>query len=210
MHRLASRDKLMSREGIPVEGVACVPARWSLSATTLPGRTPATTTMPPCDEAVGPRVDSSCRSFDFTLHFEDLLFSIAPNAVLLVLVAQPVARLLRAQTIVKRTKAVTFKAVRPSVVSLSTCKLILLHLGTLFRPFSMSDYLSRPQIAATPAGHPYFHRGGCACYSEHHRRRQSLLAPASPFRATLSTTGHLLCHHFPAEHSTRQEPVAGT
>ncbi|KAF2444598.1 putative multidrug resistance-associated protein [Karstenula rhodostoma CBS 690.94] len=64
---------------------------------------------PTCDNAIGPRVDPSCRSFDFTLYFEDLCFSIAPNAVLLILVALPIARLLRAQNIVKRTKPVAFK-----------------------------------------------------------------------------------------------------
>ncbi|KAK7181162.1 ABC transporter [Paraphaeosphaeria sporulosa] len=80
--------------------------------------------MPLCDAAIGPRVDPSCRSFDFTLYFEDVSFSIAPNAILLVLVALPIARLLRGQSIVKRTKAVTFKAAVYS--TLLTCQTIFL------------------------------------------------------------------------------------
>lgn len=64
-----------------------------------------------CDSEFGPRVDPSCRSFDFTLYFQDILFAVAPNAVLLVLVSLPIVRLSRAQDVVKRTKLAAAKAV---------------------------------------------------------------------------------------------------
>jgi hypothetical protein len=71
--------------------------------------------MSPCDESIGPRVEQSCRSFDFTLSFQDLYFSIVPYAALLVLVALPIARLLRAPNVIKRTKLVAIKGVSRSV-----------------------------------------------------------------------------------------------
>jgi len=67
--------------------------------------------MSQCDQAIYPRVDPFCRSFDFTLYFQDLFLAVAPNAVLLVLLVLPVARLLRAQDVVRRTKSVAVKAV---------------------------------------------------------------------------------------------------
>ncbi|KAJ4287156.1 hypothetical protein N0V90_012554 [Kalmusia sp. IMI 367209] len=84
--------------------------------------------MSHCDQAVGPRVDPSCRSFDFTLYFQDLFFAIIPNAVLLVLLVLPVARLLRAQDVVRRTKSVAVKAAL--YILLFTCQTIFLALRT--------------------------------------------------------------------------------
>ncbi|KAK6211651.1 ABC transporter [Colletotrichum tabaci] len=47
------------------------------------------------DWAFGPRVHTDCRSFDFTLQFEDVLFACLPSALFLLLVPPRVAQLLR-------------------------------------------------------------------------------------------------------------------
>lgn len=39
--------------------------------------------MASCDARFGPQVDTTCRSFDFTLYFEDLILSMIPSAILL-------------------------------------------------------------------------------------------------------------------------------
>ncbi|ORY16438.1 ABC transporter [Clohesyomyces aquaticus] len=77
-----------------------------------------------CDQAIGPRVEPSCRSFDFTLYFQDLFFAITPNAVLLTLLALPVVRLLRTQDVVKRSKSVAVKAA--IYVAIFTCQTVFL------------------------------------------------------------------------------------
>ncbi|KAF3798626.1 ABC transporter FUM19 [Colletotrichum gloeosporioides] len=47
------------------------------------------------DWAYGPRVHTGCRSFDFTLQFEDIIFSCLPSAFFLLLVPPRVVQLLR-------------------------------------------------------------------------------------------------------------------
>ncbi|KAK7997810.1 hypothetical protein PG989_005850 [Apiospora arundinis] len=47
------------------------------------------------DRSFGPRVHSECRSFDFTLQFEDILFACLPSAMLILLAPSKVALLLR-------------------------------------------------------------------------------------------------------------------
>ncbi|RYP65462.1 hypothetical protein DL770_008992 [Monosporascus sp. CRB-9-2] len=121
--------------------------------------------MSHCDQAIGPRVDPSCRSFDFTLYFQDLLFAITPNAVLLVLLVLPVARLLRAQDVVRRTKSVAVKAAL--YVVLFTCQTIFLALRSrqpqLHTPASVAaDVLA---VVATLAA-------ASLSWLQHHRSEQ--------------------------------------
>lgn len=49
------------------------------------------------DGAFGPRVDPACRSFDFTLQFEDIFFACLPAAVFLLLLPTRIAPLLLSQ-----------------------------------------------------------------------------------------------------------------
>ncbi|RYP12551.1 hypothetical protein DL765_007253 [Monosporascus sp. GIB2] len=121
--------------------------------------------MSHCDQAIGPRVDPSCRSFDFTLYFQDLFFAITPNAVLLALLVLPVARLLRAQDVVRRTKSVAVKAAL--YVVLLACQTIFLALRSrqpqLHTPASVSaDVLA---VVATLAA-------GSLSWLQHHRSEQ--------------------------------------
>ncbi|KAF2253629.1 putative multidrug resistance-associated protein [Trematosphaeria pertusa] len=134
--------------------------------------------MSHCDESIGPRVDPSCRSFDFTLYFQDLFFSTTPNAILLVLLVLPVARLLRAQDIVRRTKSVAVKAAL--YVVLFTCQTIFLALRCrqpqLHTPASVAtDVLA---IVATLAA-------ASLSWLQHHRSEQPS-APLAIFFALIS------------------------
>jgi hypothetical protein len=67
--------------------------------------------MSHCDQVIGPRVNPSCRAFDFTLYFQDLFFAITPNALLLLLLILPVVSLVKARDVVRRTRLVAIKAV---------------------------------------------------------------------------------------------------
>lgn len=164
--------------------------------------------MSHCDESIGPRVDPSCRSFDFTLYFQDLFFSTTPNAILLVLLVLPVARLLRAQDIVRRTKSVAVKAVSKQAHPASSCSytprlIIFENPGSVCCAIYLSDNLSGPQMPAAAAAHPCLCRNRCARHRGHPRRRQPLMAPAPPLRAAIGTSRHLLCPHLPAQCRTR-------
>ena len=50
---------------------------------------------PGSDQVFGPRVDVSCRSFDFTLEFEDIVFACLPAAILLFVLPSKLLVLLR-------------------------------------------------------------------------------------------------------------------
>ncbi|EQB45580.1 ABC transporter [Colletotrichum gloeosporioides Cg-14] len=50
------------------------------------------------DQSFGPRVNPECRSFDFTLQFEDILFACIPSAVLILLAPTRIVHLLRQAT----------------------------------------------------------------------------------------------------------------
>ncbi|OAA60152.1 ABC transporter, transmembrane domain, type 1 [Cordyceps fumosorosea ARSEF 2679] len=54
-----------------------------------------------CDGKFGPRVDTACRSFDFTLYFEDVVLSAVPNSIFILLAIISSIVLLRQQGIVK-------------------------------------------------------------------------------------------------------------
>ncbi|KAM3550366.1 hypothetical protein ARSEF4850_008382 [Beauveria asiatica] len=57
--------------------------------------------MESCDAQFGPRVDTVCRSFDFTLSFEDAVLSAVPNAIFVLIAILPLINLLRQPSIVK-------------------------------------------------------------------------------------------------------------
>ncbi|XWW94251.1 hypothetical protein V2A60_002194 [Cordyceps javanica] len=59
--------------------------------------------MASCDARFGPRVDTVCRSFDFTLYFEDVVFGAVPNAVFIVIAVIAAVGLFRQQNIVKHS-----------------------------------------------------------------------------------------------------------
>ncbi|KAK7450770.1 ABC transporter [Colletotrichum acutatum] len=51
------------------------------------------------DRSFGPRVDHQCRSFDFTLFFEDVFFACLPSALLLLLVSPPLISMRRRRVV---------------------------------------------------------------------------------------------------------------
>ncbi|KAM3513105.1 hypothetical protein MY11210_003217 [Beauveria gryllotalpidicola] len=57
--------------------------------------------MESCDAQFGPRVDTVCRSFDFTLYFEDAVLSAVPNAIFVLIAMLPLTSMLRQPNIVK-------------------------------------------------------------------------------------------------------------
>jgi hypothetical protein len=59
------------------------------------------TCSPTSDRIFGPRVDPTCRAFDFTLYFEDILFACLPTAVFLTLLPFHI-------TVLTRSPAVCF------------------------------------------------------------------------------------------------------
>ncbi|OJJ45854.1 hypothetical protein ASPZODRAFT_98811 [Penicilliopsis zonata CBS 506.65] len=75
----------------------------------------------PSDNSFGPRVDPDCRSFDFTLLFEDAFFALAPAALFLLLVPSRLQRLWRAPV---KSSSYRLAVIKLSILSV----LFLLHL----------------------------------------------------------------------------------
>ncbi|KDN69811.1 putative ABC transporter [Colletotrichum sublineola] len=70
------------------------------------------------DWAFGPRVHTDCRSFDFTLQFEDVIFSCLPSALFILLAPPRVAQLLRQPaTFPTRSRLLACKLVYPAAQS---------------------------------------------------------------------------------------------
>jgi hypothetical protein len=63
------------------------------------------------DNQFGPRVLSQCRSFDFTLLFEDAIFALLPAALFLVLAAFRAPVLIRGPVKVTSHRLATWKLV---------------------------------------------------------------------------------------------------
>ncbi|KAJ6784421.1 hypothetical protein PWT90_09986 [Aphanocladium album] len=72
--------------------------------------------MAPYDAQFGPRVDTACRPFDFTLYFEDIILSIAPNATFLLVATVSSIALLRKQSIVKTSPLLAMKMATLSIL----------------------------------------------------------------------------------------------
>lgn len=65
------------------------------------------------DRSFGPRVDSDCRSFDFTLRFEDIFFGCLPSALFILLAPSRIGLLLRQPAAFSlRSKLLAAKLVR--------------------------------------------------------------------------------------------------
>ncbi|KAM3469416.1 hypothetical protein MY5147_007062 [Beauveria neobassiana] len=67
--------------------------------------------MESCDTQFGPRVDTVCRSFDFTLYFEDAVLSAVPSAIFILIAMVPLIRILRQPSIVKSSYLLGLKLV---------------------------------------------------------------------------------------------------
>lgn len=69
--------------------------------------------MADCDAKFGPKVDTACRSFDFTLYFEDVVFTVVPSAIFIILAFFSILRLLTQKNTVKTTALLWLKLVNP-------------------------------------------------------------------------------------------------
>ncbi|KAJ5698780.1 hypothetical protein N7462_000785 [Penicillium macrosclerotiorum] len=94
------------------------------------------------DDVFGPRVLSECRSFDFTLLFEDAIFSLLPAALFLVLALCRLSVLIRAPIKVTSHRLATWK-----LISLA----ILLALHILYLAFQLQTSLlhTKTSLAAS-------------------------------------------------------------
>lgn len=70
-----------------------------------------------CDAHFGPRVDTACRSFDFTLYFEDVVFSAVPSAIFILIAAVPLIGLSRQRSIVRSSTLFGLKLVLYKLIS---------------------------------------------------------------------------------------------
>lgn len=61
--------------------------------------------LPSSDRVFGPRVDPRCRSFDFTIQFEDIFFACLPAAVFLLLSLPYIARLVQRRPAVRSLRS---------------------------------------------------------------------------------------------------------
>lgn len=74
----------------------------------------ATLCLPDSDAIFGPQVDSTCRSFDFTLYFEDIFLLCLPATVFILLLPATVISLLSRPVVIKRnSKLLAAKIVSP-------------------------------------------------------------------------------------------------
>lgn len=77
------------------------------------------------DATFGPQIDSACRSFDFTLYFEDIFFESVPAAIFLLLLLPAIIITLRRPSIIRRrSKLLAAKII--SLLSLFACQTIFL------------------------------------------------------------------------------------
>ncbi|KAF6834852.1 ABC transporter [Colletotrichum musicola] len=89
------------------------------------------------DRSFGPRVDPDCRSFDFTLRFEDIFFACLPSALFILLAPSRIALLLRQPTAFSlRSKLLAAKLV--TLTALLASQIAFLALRTQNQPFQTS------------------------------------------------------------------------
>lgn len=69
-------------------------------------------TVSNCDLVFGPRVNPSCRPFDFTLFFEDVILACIPAAIFLSFLPLQLCTLVRSPKVVKASSLLHAKLVR--------------------------------------------------------------------------------------------------
>ncbi|CRG91304.1 ABC transporter C family member 3 [Talaromyces islandicus] len=82
-----------------------------------------------CDAAFGPRVNPSCRAFDFTLLFEDILLTILPNVVFILLLPVLVYNLFRTPNVARKSGLLAVKTLL--LLCLTACQAAFLTLRRL-------------------------------------------------------------------------------
>lgn len=81
---------------------------------------------PSSDRSFGPRVNLNCRTFDFTLQFEDIILGSIPDAIFLFLSIPQVVVLLRKKQSITRKWGLLFAAkIVRSHIPLSNLKSLL-------------------------------------------------------------------------------------
>ncbi|RDW93046.1 ABC transporter, integral membrane type 1 [Aspergillus mulundensis] len=95
----------------------------------------------PGDAAFGPRVDTTCRAFDFTLTFEDALLSCLPAALFLLFIPLQLYRLWKQARLVQRSALLAAKL--GSLGALLICQLVFL-IQRQLHSSALRDTLSLP------------------------------------------------------------------
>lgn len=117
---------------------------------------------PKSDNNFGPRVNTLCRPFDFTLLFEDALFTILPASFFLIAVAARLMVLFRAPVKVTSYRLATWKLVCRSNIGLG--------LQRLNCEFDKLRRIDHSRITSSPApmlsrfsssGASFKHSSGC-------------------------------------------------
>lgn len=154
------------------------------------------------DNKFGPRVHVSCRSFDFTLLFEDTFFILLPAAVLLVLLPLRLYTLRKARVQVHSYRLALCKQVcRNRSYSLCLSLTRSQRIGTLCCAIRFARYLSRvpsekPGAAQQPLGNLWRCSGHCCLGS------CSLVISRRPtLNKTLGCSGSLLLGNNCAVHT---------
>lgn len=96
------------------------------------------------DQTFGPRIDPACREFDFTLLFEDVVFSAVPVAVFLVLA---IARIFQLWSRPRKCFALTYKS--SSKLAVLVFLLIVQTLAAIFRNQDPALHTSAAQPGGT-------------------------------------------------------------
>ncbi|OBR10917.1 ABC transporter [Colletotrichum higginsianum IMI 349063] len=100
------------------------------------------------DWAFGPRVHTECRSFDFTLQFEDVLFACLPSALFLLLAPSRVARLLRRPVAFQTSSRLLASKLLTPHCKVATTTLLAFQLAFLALRCQTSQFQTPASVAA--------------------------------------------------------------
>lgn len=146
------------------------------------------------DDAFGPAVSPACRTFDFTLLFEEAILSLLPNALLLVLATLQTALLSRKPTVVRASWSLHARMVRVYLSAVSFALLISPGAapGALWAHSGLPYRERRNTRIQIPNFHRFHRRRVC---NDRLGRRSPLLHGLFQNRSPCLAVGVLLLHH---------------
>ncbi|KAK5991839.1 ABC multidrug transporter B [Cladobotryum mycophilum] len=114
-----------------------------------------------CDRVFGPRIDVSCRAFDFTIYFEDIFLATLPNVIFLITLSRSLYGLINNGNVVERSKALVFKAV--VYFSILICQTIF-----LVSRLKNTDLRTQASLATDVLALAAVIAAGCLSWLQHH------------------------------------------
>ncbi|KAK6427646.1 hypothetical protein LTR95_015955, partial [Oleoguttula sp. CCFEE 5521] len=97
---------------------------------------------PEADHSLGPRVNTACRAFDFTLEFEDVVFGIVPAAIFLC------CAVVNGAALIRRSKAAASRSWRLAVKMVAWSAVVTAQLAFFIYRTKITQYQTRASIAA--------------------------------------------------------------